>query len=146
MNINFLQKAYISVASNDYSEGELIDMLSEFKKNNERNAISGILVYFNGTFCQVFEGPSEAVEHLWNNIKQDKRHNLVTEILNRSITDRMFSNWTMAFKVLNLADIESVYGFNGLLMAHKKNELMNSFKANQSISNDIVEMLASYTQ
>jgi hypothetical protein len=146
VNHNIQQIVYISVASKDFSDNELIEMLAEFRKSNEKTKISGILVYFNGSFCQVFEGPSEKIEQLWKNIQEDKRHNLVTEIINREVADRMFSNWTMAFKVLNLADVESAYGFNQLLMNHKKEKLQDEFKGSLAMSNDIVDMLASYIQ
>ena len=119
MNSQLMQVVYISNSSRRFSDAKLADMLGDFRRNNERHNITGLLIYFKQSFLQIFEGPKESVEKLWRNIRNDERHVLVTRIHYRKIDSRMFSEWSMAFE--NVEHDSDVYvdGHVRLLQAER---------------------------
>ncbi|EAQ64046.1 hypothetical protein MED121_20791 [Marinomonas sp. MED121] len=94
--------AYISKAEKKFSTPELIKMLDSFRKNNEKDSISGVLLYNGaGTFIQVIEGNETSVDTLYQKIKRDTRHSKVTCLRRAQITNRSFSEWRMGFRKLS---------------------------------------------
>ena len=70
--------------------------------SNSKHGITGRLLYYHGTrnVQQVLEGPEEAVMGIWEKIRKDPRHTLVSEtVLN--VVEREFSNF-MALDVVHL--------------------------------------------
>ena len=56
------------------SNDALKELLHVSRANNERNRITGMLLYKNGHFMQVIEGEEARVTELMNIIKKDIRH------------------------------------------------------------------------
>jgi hypothetical protein len=79
-------------------EDEIMEILRVSRQNNERRDITGMLLYRDGNFLQVLEGPTAPVDELIARIKQDVRHHGVILMSRRSIQQRQFSEWTMAFR------------------------------------------------
>ncbi|MGB0943752.1 MAG: BLUF domain-containing protein [Marinomonas sp.] len=101
--------AYISKAEKKFSTPELIKMLDSFRKNNEKDTISGVLLYNGaGTFIQVLEGSEASVDTLYEKIKQDTRHSKVTCLRRAKITNRSFSEWRMGFRKLSNDELVDV--------------------------------------
>ena len=69
-----LQLGYASAATVEFSDDDLRELLAKSRSNNMAAGITGMLLYHEGSFLQVLEGPSEAVEHLYARIRRDKRH------------------------------------------------------------------------
>lgn len=92
---------YISRLSLLLTEKEIENIGSVSAYNNSKFDITGLLVYFHGLFFQIIEGDNEAVELLYEKIKQDCRH---TDILclksENDIQERLFPDWSM--KTVNL--------------------------------------------
>ncbi len=65
--------------------------------------MTGLLLYLDGNFMQVLEGPEEAVMDIFGKIEKDIRHTNIIVILKDPIAEREFSEWSMAF--LNLDEI-----------------------------------------
>jgi hypothetical protein len=89
---------YVSSARKALSEDEILEILRVARRNNERVNVTGMLLYREGNFLQVLEGPASAVDHIVAKIKRDPRHHGVIVISRRNITERHFSDWRMAFR------------------------------------------------
>ena len=89
---------YVSSANGPLSENEILEILRVARQNNERLNVTGMLLYREGNFLQVLEGPASAVDHILSKVKQDYRHHGVIVMSRRSITERQFPDWRMAFR------------------------------------------------
>jgi CRISPR/Cas system CMR-associated protein Cmr3 (group 5 of RAMP superfamily) len=116
---------YTSLAVRDMSKDELIQILSKARENNKRLNISGVLLYKEGNFLQVLEGPDEVVKERFEIIRQDPRHHEVTMLLKRPIAKRDFAHWEMGFTNMTEDDAKEIVGFSPyLLQTIEKNELV----------------------
>jgi FAD-dependent sensor of blue light len=89
---------YVSSASRSLDERKLLPMLKTFRENNARANITGLLLYKGGNFMQAIEGPKAQVQELFKRIQEDPRHTAVYKVLERPITKREFSNFSMGFQ------------------------------------------------
>lgn len=120
--------AYISKAEKKFSDSEIIQMLSGFHKNNEKNNISGVLLYNGaGTFIQVIEGDEADVDRLYKSINNDKRHSKITCLRRATVTKRSFSEWRMGFRKLSNDEV---------IDTSKMTVFLNDEKLEHFISND----------
>lgn len=76
---------------------ELDRILNISRINNARDGVTGALIYNNGVFGQVLEGPSDIVENTFERIQMDDRHGGVTLLDIAPIAERGFSEWSMGF-------------------------------------------------
>lgn len=106
---------YISSATKLFTEAELLDLLQKARANNERDGITGMLLYSNGNFIQVIEGEETAVSSLHKRILSDPRHTRIITLLQRPLTKRMFAEWSMGFRNLDLTSEERPAGFTHFL-------------------------------
>ena len=102
-------------ASKFFDSDELRLLLKQACENNTRDGITGMLLYKNGQFMQVLEGTAEAVTTTFSRISRDPRHRKVTVLLKGAVQERRFSDWSMAFRDLNLPDHQEVPGFSEFL-------------------------------
>ena len=72
-------------------------ILAASRRNNARDGITGGLLFSQGCFAQVLEGPLDAVESAFERIQCDERHSEVTVLQSGPIMARDFPNWSMAF-------------------------------------------------
>jgi hypothetical protein len=89
---------YVSSAYKQLDDLELLELLRVARLNNERHNITGMLLYRDGNFLQVLEGPSSAVDELIDKIKRDTRHHGVILMSRRGVQERQFAEWQMAFR------------------------------------------------
>lgn len=92
-----LQLGYASAGTVDFSDEDLVELLAKSRRNNAAAGISGMLLYHEGSFLQVLEGPEEAVENLYERICKDTRHSEAILLFRREHDHRQFDNWTMGF-------------------------------------------------
>lgn len=78
-------------------------ILATSRENNARDGITGGLLFSEGCFAQVLEGPLDAVENAFERIQCDERHSEVTVLQSGPIATRDFPNWSMAFTGRNAA-------------------------------------------
>ena len=76
---------------------EVRDILACSRRNNARDGITGGLLFSEGVFAQVLEGPAAAVERAFERIQCDERHGEVTVLQASPIAARDFPDWSMAF-------------------------------------------------
>lgn len=76
---------------------EIRDILALSRRNNQRDGITGALLYSGGVFAQVLEGPLNAIEGAFERIQRDTRHQNVTVLQVAPCDARGFPDWSMAF-------------------------------------------------
>lgn len=89
------------------------DILSVARRNNATVGVTGALIFNSLCFAQILEGSREAVEHIFERIAQDDRHEDVTLLTFSPTEQRLFGNWSMAYVGLSAHDAERFGGFAG---------------------------------
>jgi Sensors of blue-light using FAD len=92
-----LQIIYASVASKPYSTKMLVELLDKARNRNSAAGISGMLLYHEGSFLQVLEGPNEAVDALYEKIHKDPGHCDPILLSRELIEKKEFEEWSMGF-------------------------------------------------
>ena len=91
---------YASNSVRDFSEADLWEMLCLFRHNNEEHDLTGMLLYGNGKFVQLVEGPDASVDSLIEQIRKDGRHADIQTLSEGPILERLFPDWSMGYKRL----------------------------------------------
>lgn len=73
------------------------EILAVSRVNNARDGVTGGLLFSEGCFAQVLEGPQDAVEAAFERIQCDPRHCEVVVLQSDPIATRDFPDWSMAF-------------------------------------------------
>ena len=94
--MNDVQLVYLSRATHYVDRAELFSVAEDSAQRNRKNGITGALIYCNGYFLQVLEGPSDIVTALYNKIGHDARHCDVVLIRQTFDFERLFPDWNMA--------------------------------------------------
>ena len=97
MQEDFIHLLYLSNAKPELKQAELDRILEVSRKNNPSRDITGLLVFANGVFIQVLEGPSNEVTNLFETICDDTRHQEVAMLGEYVGQERIFSKWSMGF-------------------------------------------------
>lgn len=92
---------YTSIAPAGLSDTELLSILEKARAKNQALDITGMLVYHNREIMQILEGEELKVRGLFQTIFQDERHTSVEVFYQGNIDHRAFSEWSMAFKLLD---------------------------------------------
>ena len=111
----FFFTVYVSSATSLFSRPDLDELLRVSVKNNSLVGISGMLLYKDGNFMQILEGPESAVNALYTKIDQDPRHHGVIPMWSGEQETRQFPGWTMAFRDLNSASVQATPGYSQFL-------------------------------
>lgn len=109
---NLCHLIYASRAKVEFTKEDLIALLDTAKHNNEKIDITGMLLYCEGSFLQILEGEPKTVNELFNKIGRDPRHADTIKIIEESIEERRFPDWSMGFKGITKKDFLSVEGLN----------------------------------
>ncbi len=84
---------------------ELDELLVQARDFNGQHAITGMLLYMGGNFCQGLEGPESAIDALMERIHHDPRHKEIRELIRAPAEAREFGTWSMGF--LRAADSDN---------------------------------------
>ena len=106
---------YVSVASGDLGEQQLLEILRVSRDNNARDGITGMLLYKDRRFMQLLEGPETAVCAAYARIARDMRHEEPTILLEGPLEERDFADWSMGFQVLDGEAARSIPGYSPFL-------------------------------
>ncbi len=120
---------YVSYAKSVMGDEEIEAILEKSKKNNQRDSITGVLMYSNRYFFQCLEGERTKVNQTYLRIANDVRHNKCVQIKYGDIYTRLFSGWSMEHVAFNgLADeVMLKYSETGLFHPYE-------FSAGQSLA------------
>lgn len=92
---------YVSKVARAMDDDELVDILTESRRNNERDDITGLLLYKEDTFMQLLEGPHQAVSNTFDRIERDPRHTKISVLVEGSVDARRFARWSMGFSEMS---------------------------------------------
>lgn len=136
--------AYSSAARHALSDEELHDILTVSRRNNRRDNITGLLLYVEGNFFQVFEGREAKVRALYERILLDPRHSQVVHLMSGRHPTRQFADWTMAFRRAARSEVAAqLPGFTDALeqgnwlafeSAHLSHRVLSMLKAFRSVT------------
>lgn len=88
---------YISRYNYDNENGEVARILVQAQKNNERNGITGALVFNHNYFLQSIEGSRPVINALLRKLIKDIRHSSLQVVDCREIEERRWSQWSMNY-------------------------------------------------
>ena len=86
-----------SAIGNHQVDPALGSILSQSRRNNQKQAIGGVLFYGDGFFFQCLEGEKDRVEALYKRICADSRHHQARILSQEPIQHRLFEDWSMKF-------------------------------------------------
>lgn len=89
---------YSSTATAAFDESGLDALLAQCRENNAAADLTGMLLYRDGRFLQVLEGPEEPLRRLMDVLATDERHTGLRVLFEEPLTTRQFPNWTMGFQ------------------------------------------------
>jgi hypothetical protein len=94
---------FVSSAVKPFTIEELHELLELCTRNNLRDGITGMMLYKDGNFMQVFEGEQAVVTATYERMVKDTRHSGMITLQEGHLGARQFPGWSMGFKNLNLA-------------------------------------------
>ena len=74
---------------------QLSDILSESRRNNATQGITGVLLEHAGQYHQILEGEEQAVDLLLERLRSDPRHRRLKVRFSEIASTRMFDAWSM---------------------------------------------------
>lgn len=98
--------AYISRASRFVGSSQIASIVSESRRRNEVDALSGFLVRAGQNFLQYLEGPQPGVIACLRRIESDPRHYDMRILALGSMERRRFSDWSMGYFVGDVGGCE----------------------------------------
>ncbi|UUO22059.1 BLUF domain-containing protein [Colwellia sp. M166] len=105
---------YTSVVPAGLTEAELIDLLEKSRMKNQKLGITGMLIYYDREVMQILEGDKSKVDALYQTIFEDDRHTSLDVFYQGEIEHRSFTDWSMAFKLLDEKMIKDITaGYEG---------------------------------
>lgn len=78
------------------SLGNLVTILAQSQRNNDRDDLTGALVSHRDRYVQTVEGPGPALDALMRRLGTDPRHRGMTLLGREPVSARLFGRWTMA--------------------------------------------------
>ena len=101
--MDLVQLIYTSKKTQSMPLIDIMSMVEKAAENNAKADISGQLIFRDGRFLQLLEGPVEAVNRLYYHIIKDARHADPVLIHYGLAYSRLYEKWGM--KYLNAATI-----------------------------------------
>lgn len=102
---------YIRRADYTMSDNDLEAILRQARRNNERRNITGALAYGAGQFMQIMEGEKADLDAVYALVSRAPRHTGLTKLADKEISQRSFSDWSMAFQTLSPKQFDELVGY-----------------------------------
>ncbi|MEO5771253.1 MAG: BLUF domain-containing protein [Burkholderiaceae bacterium] len=100
---------YVSCATRAMNQPDLDRLLANAQYRNARDGITGCLLYCDGNFIQLIEGPAEPLQQVYTSICADTRHAGIYQIVDEPIGSREFSGWAMGYASADLQDFTTLH-------------------------------------
>ena len=130
------QLLYVSNANRSFDQSDLDQILNAARANNGLHDVTGMLLFLDGAFMQVLEGPPEEVGTIYNKILQDDRHWGAQVLLDRD-APRSFADWTMGFERLHPRDDERAFSLDQATL---------TFRLPPDIALDVATLVSTFYQ
>lgn len=87
-----------TTADSGRAADDIPDIVRQAAARNGIEGITGLLYSEDDAFLQVIEGPADSVSDLMARLENDDRHRDLTVLVDRSIAQREFGDWTMIYR------------------------------------------------
>jgi hypothetical protein len=114
-NESFRSIVYVSTATPGLNAEELEELLKVSRRNNQRDGITGMLLYVEGNFMQAIEGTPDRIRDLYQRLECDPRHRGLNKLVDEPLAQRQFAQWSMAFRQVTVASLRAMEGFSDFL-------------------------------
>lgn len=84
--------SYVSTASRDLPQGEIVKILEESQIRNNKHGVNGLLIYSDGNFFEVIEGAEIMIKDLFKIIMEDTRHKNILTIFEKEVDKPFFDD------------------------------------------------------
>jgi hypothetical protein len=121
-----LSIAYVSSATGPVSDDDIAGILVQSRSNNERDGLTGAMVYRQSRFIQILEGPEQQVRARFAVIAADQRHRIVQTMREKTIAERQFPQWTMGFRPESDDSLQQLAGFEDFFGRRGKERLKHA--------------------
>lgn len=108
------QIIYLSTANELMDDNSLIELLKQSREKNKILDVTGVLLYFDGNFMQLIEGSKIDIKSLYNEIRNDGRHKNVITVVEDEVPERLFPDWSMAFKATSMKQIKKLAAYKDI--------------------------------
>jgi hypothetical protein len=95
------QLGYVSIATSVMQRDDLVAILDEARRLNRAAAVTGLLLFHDGTFFQVLEGERKDVLETFERIAADPRHRDIRVLFREGVGERLFADWSMGFQLID---------------------------------------------
>lgn len=102
---SLVQLIYVSMAQHEFDDDVLDAILASSVRHNTHQQITGMLIYAEGNFLQVLEGPPVAVDDTMARIAADPRHCDLMVLGRLQVVQRDFEQWSMGFRRLTRREL-----------------------------------------
>jgi hypothetical protein len=126
---------YSSEPSQALDDQQVMAILATARRNNERDDITGMLVFDSTAFLQVIEGDREKLSKLYAALVLDTRHHKLTILGMGPIDEREFSSWQMGFAAAHT-------GHRALFLKHSTSSRFEPHRMTASAALALVKDLA----
>ena len=126
-----IQLIYFSTSARRITKDDLQAILLTSIYHNSKKNITGLLLYDQGTFCQVLEGEAKDVHALFFKILEDDRHTRIIKIFDDEIQTRDFSSWSMNCINLDYYDKKQINGYKTFSEAVHNWNFINPLQAKE---------------
>jgi hypothetical protein len=99
---------YTSSAVRLLGQDEIDYLLSRARQRNLEHEVTGLLLYWQGSFMQYIEGQRDQLMAIYKVILDDPLHHTIIELLNEPVGFRAFEGWAMAYSEAQTSELESI--------------------------------------
>ncbi len=89
--------SYVSTAHTDLQAQGVKDIMTETLKNNNRQKVTGILLYNERNFFQLLEGEKQTIQDIYKKITLDPRHQDIIKFLEKPVFRPPFDGYMADF-------------------------------------------------
>jgi hypothetical protein len=91
-----IRLVYASTLRPGIEDPQIDEIMSQAQESNARQGVTGISAFDGGKVIQILEGPPDEIDHLYDKICHDGRHEGVVTLHRAPIETRHFPELTMA--------------------------------------------------
>ena len=113
-----LRLFFISAATHFKTARELNEIMRASRMRNRAEGVSSLLIYNDGSYAQLMEGPKQAVLNVFERIKTDKRHTGAAVIFQEETDTRITEGWDMQLLPVSKIAADDDYDFMTLAAFH----------------------------
>ncbi|PZF57653.1 hypothetical protein DEJ23_05765 [Curtobacterium sp. MCSS17_008] len=107
---------YTSTQTRPITDSELAQILAVGREKNTRLGVTGMLAHKGDNCIGILEGEDDVVHARFEQVRMDPRHTNVRVLLDETIQQRSFPDWSMAFQSLDPL-MQQIPGFSDLFTA-----------------------------